>query len=195
MWPASDRGAAAAVFNDIHALDSVYPLCRKLGVAIQAGGNCGVWPKAMGERFRIVYTFEPDPVNFRCLCANAPAVNVFKINAALGDVGGTVGLAARPDNVGAHQVDGSGDIPTLTIDDFALVVCDLIYLDIEGCELAALRGGAQTIARTRPVIVVEDKGMSVRYGVPPGEVEKYACERFGYRVVMKLGHDVVMVPC
>lgn len=194
LWPADDRGAAAVVFDSVRDLDVAYRHCRAFDVAVQAGGNCGVWPAEMGKRFRVVYTFEPDPVNFRCLCANAPAENVFKFNAALGMLNHPVGLALRPDNVGAHQVDGHGDIPTLRIDDLGLCRCDLIYLDVEGYELKALQGAQLTIRTNRPVIVVEDKGMSERYGIAKGEVERWVCERFGYRVVERPHRDVVMVP-
>lgn len=194
LWPEMDRGAAAAVFRTITDLDIAYRYCAKFDVAIQAGGNCGVWPAAMGLKFKTVYTFEPDPVNFRCLCANAPAGNVIKFNAALGIARGTVGMTQRPDNCGALQIDGVGSIPTIRIDDLGLEVCDLIYLDIEGFELAALRGGRQTIDRCRPVIAVEDKGMSERYGVKIGEIEHWARDTINYRVVEMVNRDVVLVP-
>lgn len=194
LWPATDVGAAAVAFGDVADLEVAYRYCRGFGVAIQAGGCCGVWPADMARKFKVVYTFEPDPVNFRCLCANAPAENVFKFNAALGDRHCRVGLDLRPDNVGAHQVDGSGNIPTMTIDDLALEHCDLIYLDIEGSELAALRGAERTIAGCRPAIVVEDKGMSERYGIPVGEIERWLADRFEYRVAERVRRDVVLVP-
>lgn len=194
LWPASDVGCIATIHNMVGDLEAAYRHCRGFDVAVQAGGNCGVWPAAMGKRFRIVYTFEPDPVNFRCLCANAPAENVFKFNAALGDVNHKIGLALRADNCGAHQVNGDGDIPTMKIDDLGLTSCDLICLDIEGYELRALHGAEATIGDCSPVIVIEDKGMSRRYGVEIGEAERFVCERFGYRVVERPHRDVVMVP-
>lgn len=197
LWPASDVGAAAVVFSGVSDLEVAYRYCRGFDVAVQAGGNCGVWPAEMGRRFGVVYTFEPDPVNFRCLCANAPAENVFKFNAALGASRRRVALDLRPDNVGAHQVSPlgvKGDIPTMLIDDLCLADCDLIYLDIEGQELAALQGAMKTIDRCSPVVVVEDKGCSERYGVPKGHIEGWMKDRFGYRVAERPHRDVVMVP-
>lgn len=194
LWPAQDVGAAAAVFRTLDDLEIAYRHCAKFDVAVQAGGNCGIWPAAMGHKFKSVYTFEPDPVNFRCLCANAPAENVFKFNAALGLRNCTVGLDRRPENVGAHQVDGDGNIPTLRIDALGLHACDLIYLDIEGYELMALQGAGTTISACHPVVVIEDKGCSERYGIAIGETEKWMIERHGYRVAERVRRDVVMVP-
>lgn len=193
LWPAEDVQAAAVVFEFSADLAIAYEHCRGFDVAVQAGGNCGIWPKAMGEKFGTVYTFEPDPVNFRCLCANAPAENVVKFNAALGSTHEMVGLETRSDNAGAHQIDGSGVIPTMLIDDLSLTQCDLIYLDIEGYEHRAIHGARETIARCRPVIAFEDKGLSQRYGTKRGDLE-LMLEAIGYRVVARPHRDVVMVP-
>lgn len=193
LWPATDFGAAAVLFNDAKGIERVVKHCIGRDVVVQAGGNCGIWPRDLSVLFRLVYTFEPDPMNFRCLCANAPAENVIKFNAALGDAHEAVGMMFRPDNVGAHRVAGAGSIPTLRIDDLALPVCDLIYLDIEGYELKAIKGARETIARCRPVVVVEDKGLSQHYGTAQGEVV-IELKAMGYRVAERLQHDVVMVP-
>lgn len=191
LWPNSDTECAAVVFDTTGDLEEAYRWCRGFDVAVQAGGNMGVWPRVMGQRFKTVYTFEPDPVNFRCLCANAPAENIFKFNAALGSQHVTVDLAREAGNAGAHYIDGAGVIPTLLIDDLALPGCDLIYLDIEGFEYRALSGAYRTIDNYRPVIVVEDKGLSDKYGTPQGEIER-AMARFGYRVVARPHRDVVL---
>lgn len=195
LWPSSDVAGPAIMLGGAADLEQVYPLCRGFDVAVQAGGHCGVWPRDLGVEFGAVYTFEPDPVNFHCLCANAPAQNVFKFNAALGDKRGLVDLDRRPANCGAHQVSGPGRIPVLMIDDLGLSSCDLIYLDIEGYELPALKGAHRTIQAFRPVIAVEDKGMSSRYGIEVGEVERWVCDSFCYRVALRPQRDVVMVPC
>jgi FkbM family methyltransferase len=193
LWPALDVGAAEAAVRTIGDLEVAYRHCRNFDVAVQAGGNCGVWPAAMGQKFKTVYSFEPDPTNFRCLCANAASENIIKFNAALGLVRRTVQMTKRPDNCGALQVDGAGPIPTMRIDDLELQSCDLIYLDIEGYEMPALQGAKRTIDKFSPVVVVEDKGMSERYGIKIGEIETWARNVLNYRVAEKVNRDLVMV--
>lgn len=190
--PDSDVRGVPAMHAMVGLLNEVYKHCKGFDVAVQAGGCVGIYPAAMSAKFGTVYTFEPDPVNFRCLCANAPQENVFKFNAALGDVHQRVGLERNAENIGAHYVAAGGDIPTLLIDDLYLSRCDLIYLDIEGYEHRALNGARQTIARLKPVIVIEDKGCSERYGYKQGETVEWLRAHYGYRVADKMGRDVVL---
>ena len=174
LWPATDVGGPAVMQASASVLDAVYQHCESFDVAVQAGGHCGVWPDALGRKFAHVYTFEPDPMNFRCLCANAPAENVFKFNAALDVLVGGIEMIRRPDNTGANCIGGAGPIPSLRLDALGLSACDLICLDVEGYEMASLKGAEATIEAHRPVIVIEDKGCSERYGIAIGETPAVA---------------------
>ena len=75
-----------------------------------------------------------------------------------------------------------------TIDDLDLYACDLICLDVEGYELAALKGANATLADFQPVVLFEDIGHGKRYGVPPGAVQRYLAER-GYSEVARVYDD------
>lgn len=158
------RGSAAALKwnrRDLWSLSAVLEHVREKRVAVQAGGNLGIFPKALARVFETVYTFEPAPDLFAKLMSNAPEKNIIKFQAALGNVPKLVGLSrVRRDgkaenHEGITHVAGDGNIPTVRIDDLWLPVVDLLYLDVEGYELFALWGAHDTIQRCRPVIAVE----------------------------------------
>jgi FkbM family methyltransferase len=124
-------------------------------VVVQAGGNCGFYPKQYAKLFKTVYTFEPEWLNFHCLNLNVTEPNVIKNQSCLGDKHQLVNLAIKEKNRGKNYINGAGILPTYCIDDLNLEVCNLIHLDIEGYEYFALRGAENTIKKCRPVIVVE----------------------------------------
>ena len=182
-WPEHDRHARGAILGALPDLAHYVSLCPEKRVAVQAGGNVGVWPKELAKHFKEVLTFEPDAVNFACLTRNVTESNVMTFRVALGDELKSVGMARHAFNCGAHQVDGEGDIPMRTIDSLNLEHCDLIQLDIEGHERQALLGAKETIQRCRPVIVLEEKGL--------GESPRDLLEAWGYIVTGQRARDVI----
>jgi FkbM family methyltransferase len=205
-WPAEDTECWPVVFEWSPDLEIVYGIMQRIGKSfrsvVQAGGNMGVWPWLLSQRFSQVYTFEPDPRCFKHLvrnCCDRP--NILYYQAALGDEHLHVSIKNLPGeetNLGAQYVEGADHtldrIPTLMIDDFALYNVDLIYLDIEGYEYFALHGGIQTIGQCKPVIVVEDKGLSEKFGTKKGEIEDWLAKQFGYSVAARPHRDVILVP-
>lgn len=195
LWPAADPKAPRLSRVTVDDIAVALNYCRDRRVVVQAGGNCGVWPRRMAEMFGVVYTFEPDAQNFTALAVNtADCANVIRFQAALGDAPGFVDLERNTVNCGAHYVSGAGPIPVMRIDDLGLSACDLIYLDIEGYELKALFGAARTILMHRPVIAFEDKGLSEKFGTSQGVIEVWLADSFSYRVAERVRKDVIMVP-
>ena len=177
-------------FSDVPALIANYVPVK--GVVLQAGGNCGIFPKKYAEMFQTVYTFEPDPVLFQCLTRNIDYRNVIKIQACLGNERKLVGT--KNDHVscgGTHIDERGGIIPTIFIDDLNLPRCDLIHLDIEGYELNALKGGINTIQRCKPVVVVEYfPPWLARFGTNVEEIESLLGSQ-GYSLVGEVKGDRV----
>jgi len=166
------------------AIDYVRPLLKGTRCCIQAGGCIGAWPVRFANVFDHVISFEPEPGNFSKLEEVTRSIdNVRVYNAALGNQSGlahmeiTAGESANA-NRGAYYMRPGGDIPVMIIDSFGLSP-DLIYLDIEGAEYMALEGAAETIARSSPVIGVEDKGHHSRYGSQ--RIEQLLVDLYGYR--------------
>lgn len=195
-------GSAACIkwsFRDLRNLDMALKLFSRRDVAVQAGGNLGLFAKRLAEEFTQVHSFEPSPKLHHFCKVNAPESNIIFHQVALGDHDGMVGLSGerrngnRPTHEGLTHVSGGGNIPMKTIDSFAFDKCDLIYLDIEGYELKALRGANDTIARCRPVIGVEINHNIDRYGDSADELRQFLYMR-GYRRALMMNSDEVFVP-
>ena len=197
-FPEGDRECWLAMLSCSDAdIECVLEFTPQRRVCIQAGGNVGVYPVKLAKHFHHVLTTEPDPVNFECLDRNIAAhpEGMVAIRGAFGDGSETTaGLTSNSGNVGQSHISGSGDVMMMRIDDLTMAACDLIYLDIEGYEMKALKGATETIKRFRPTIAIEDNGLSERYGVPRGETPAWLCREFDYRIAAEIGRDVILVP-
>jgi FkbM family methyltransferase len=162
-------------------------------VVVQAGGFNGLYASVLSKIFSVVYTFEPEPLNFFCLANNCQEYNIIKMNAALGDNHSMIHMSGGSDsNAGTYRVvedsdQGTSIIPQLMIDDLDLPDCNLIMLDIEGRELQALTGASRTIEKFKPVICLE-------VGPPEAGVEVAAyLATFGYteKVYLRYASDKI----
>jgi FkbM family methyltransferase len=193
-WPDDDTDAHGVILTDVETavprLLEHFPGRRCI---IQAGGNVGVYPKALATLFGKVITAEPDRANIDCLWLNlADAPNVDSRMAAFGeDMGDCRVVEVHRGNCGAHRVEPGGGVVMLTIDSLG-VDPDCIWLDIEGFELFALKGAEQTIRRCHPVICTEEKGLGEAYGVRPEAIQIWLGE-LGYRRADRIGRDTVYV--
>jgi FkbM family methyltransferase len=196
-WPDADRRARPVVLRDVLTdVPRVLSHVEGRTCIVQAGGNVGVYALALADYFRRVITVEPDEQNVHCLWKNLAARDVFKRvdarNAAFGeDVGHCVIDAFEPDNCGAHRIAEADDgVVVLPIDALGLLACDCIWLDVEGFELPALKGAAETIAKWSPVIVIEDKGLGAHFGEPLGAAAAWLLD-LGYSQVDAFGNDKI----
>lgn len=192
-WPQHDELCHPIVPDQAADLEQVIPLCKQRRIAVQAGGNVGVWAKRLERDFDKVITFEPDPTNFRCLALNLPEMNVIKFQAALGHRPGMVAMDLDIHNVGAHRVIAGNGTVCITLDSLNLPACDLLYLDVEGYEMPAILGATDTIQFHKPVIAYEAKGLGTQYGFSDESLYGLLKEH-GYREALRLHRDIIMVP-
>jgi len=163
FWPRGAEEYGKRYIDRAPDMDTAISLCRDTRSAIQAGGHVGVWPKYLAERFSRVYTFEPEMLNFQALNMNCTEQNIYRLQAALGFERTPVKIVVHPANIGGNHVSGVGRVPCLRIDDLALRDVDLIVLDVEGSELAAIYGAVDTIKLCKPVIHMEARGHIEKY--------------------------------
>jgi FkbM family methyltransferase len=164
---------------DTHNIRSVLRLIEPHWTILDVGANIGFWSvplaRALNESGRL-HSFEPVPSNFRFLTANvkanclAPIVHVHQLG--LSDRSGTVKISLREDFVGGSETGNAAividdddsrfqcvqvEIQTLDalFDSLAIDRLDFMKVDIEGHEHKFLTGAAQTIARFRPILLME----------------------------------------
>jgi FkbM family methyltransferase len=156
-WPISDQRCWDYMVSHPDVPQKVASVVKEKNrkVIVQAGGNCGYYPKQYANLFETVYTFEPDWLNFYCLNLNVPNANVIKNQSCLGNEHKLVSLNIKEINRGKNYINGQGIYPVYRIDDLQLESCSAIQLDIEGFEYYALLGAVDTIKKFKPVIVLE----------------------------------------
>ena len=184
------------VFHGVAEIDEWVHLCRKHDVAVQAGGNIGVWALRLRQIFNEVYTFEPQIENFSALMANIGDADIMAYNHGLSDTIRKVSvrqLEGQKNNYGAgFIVDDADGKETMRVDDLGLSDCDLLCLDIEGAELEALKGAEETIQKYHPLVVLEDKPMPQlrQFKREVGDPGAWLIAR-GYTFVMKQRWDKI----
>lgn len=182
--------------RDEHALMHVQSLeigirfCHHFRTAVQAGGNIGLWPARLAQVFARVLTFEPDTASRACLELNVPK-NVLISPAALGRAEGICGWKHK--GLGSHRVveDGTASVFLTTVDALKIDDLDFLQLDVEGYEAAALEGARETIARCHPVIQLELRNFTEKFGSSDDEVRDFL-SALGYRQVARAqGSDFI----
>lgn len=177
-------------------------------VAIDGGAHVGTWSKLLAAQFTQVIAFEPNHLTAMALRENMRTFgcgNVQILPMALGDRARTVTLRLEDDakalsNTGAYHVGdlraGHHDelIPMVTIDSLSVQSLGFLKLDVEGSELAALHGGSATIARCRPIVLFENKGLWRRHFGAAKEAPQDWLTNQGYRQLAKTGCDVIWGP-
>jgi len=159
------------------------PMLDSNSVVFDIGGHSGQYAKLFARIVRQgqVYSFEPSSysrsiLNFAIKVGGFDNIEVVPVG--LGDAPGTLTLTTPIKSYGtfkyglAHMGDNTGasdghheDVAMITIDDFAaeagLKRLDFIKMDVEGWELRILKGGAETIQRHRPVMMIELVGLQL----------------------------------
>jgi len=129
--------------------------------AVDLGAHCGIFTCRMEEDFENVVAFEPAADNFRCLVENTTKARL--LNVCVWHEPAMLEMVLQDhNNSGANEVDKSkrGAFPAMPLDALGLDCVDLIKLDIQGCELEALRGAARTL-ESNPVLIVEHTDWTV----------------------------------
>lgn len=178
----TDKGISYRIFLPDHATDYIQKkvaetgtpyeldMLRDMGtrlapgdLVLDVGANIGNHTLYLSAIYGCsVVAFEPNPHLAKSLVRSAKLNDLnSRVKVIIKGVGAEPGRAefssSRPENLGAQSlVEGHGDIPIITLDDQRLdQQVKLMKIDVEGMELAVLRGADQLIARDRPIIYIE----------------------------------------
>lgn len=192
LVPDSDTHFGSVAPLELGHIDRALQYVKDFEVAVDGGAHVGAWSIKLAERFKVVVAFEPDADNFKCLKANTPK-KVECYPYALGKERGKGALHApvNPGNSGAGWVVEGDDFDVMPLDDL-VVRAGFLKLDVEGYEPFAIEGARRLIEKSRPVILVEQKQITARYGLGHLEAGK-RLEAMGYVLAEKLNKDYVYV--
>ena len=155
-------------YNAGYELDVTAAIVQYLpenGVFYDIGSNWGYFSMLVAtlEKFGgKVHAFEPWPSSYSDLTSTVDQAALDSVitchNLALSDKSGEAIMQSGRHSGLAHLVDsGTGPSVALSVlDQMEIEPPDLMKIDAEGAELSILRGGAETIVRSRPFIVFEN---------------------------------------
>jgi FkbM family methyltransferase len=166
--------------------------CLKPGdVFLDIGANIGYFSllAANSEPTSKVISFEPAKDLFQKLEENI-SINTFKnittLNVAVGEINEETELfISGSDNLGMSSFRQPGNysgkkekVKVVTIDSWfktaGLSKVDLIKLDIEGSELAALKGMQETLQNFKPLVIAEVNPETLAsFNLTPGDIYSY----------------------
>jgi FkbM family methyltransferase len=139
------------------------------GLAADIGANIGNHSLFFRKYYPKVFSFEPNPRTYKVLNLNAELLdNITCLNFGLSDSARTAFLNINSGNVGGSHLSADETLRSNTQQEIKLETLDgvagifgqrlgLVKIDVEGHELAVLKGGVALLARDKPVILFEQQ--------------------------------------
>lgn len=140
-------------------------------LALDIGAHRGIWTKYLLSRFDQVIAIEPTALADQI----DPRARVIK--AACGEMAGKCRVIPGKRNTGQSHVSGAGNIDVISVDSLDLSP-GFIKIDVEGMELQVLKGARKTLFKNRPVVIIEENNLCLRYGHRLGSASRML-ERMG----------------
>lgn len=139
------------------------------GLAADIGANIGNHSLFFRNYYPQVFSFEPNPRTYKVLSLNAELLqDITCFNIGLSDSKRAAFLNINAGNVGGSHLSSDESYRASTQQEIKLDTLDnisesfggrlgLVKIDVEGHELAVLKGGAKLLKRDKPVILFEQQ--------------------------------------
>lgn len=149
------------------------------GYAADIGANIGNHSLFFRQYYSKVFSFEPNPRTYKVLSLNAELMdNINCYNFGLSDTTRNAFLNINAGNVGgshlstdeAYRSNTQQEIKLETLDGIAESFqgkLGLVKIDVEGHELAVLKGAATLLMRDKPIILFEQQVENFNNGISP----------------------------
>ena len=175
------------------------------GTAVDVGANLGMYAYALASIADRVVAFEPNPdyaLFARRMLRGRAAVYEMALSDRAGSAAFTVPIA--DDGMVLHLAgslkathsqfrnSATREVKVGTLDSFGFTDVRFIKVDVEGSESEVLEGARETIARSRPILLLEL--LSGTYQDPAAETAAI-CASFGYdAVLVQHGRTIPALP-
>lgn len=168
--------------NELQAVKELLRVLRNFTpnlVVLDIGANIGVHSVALSESVGpkgLIYAFEAQRIVFNMLAGNIALnslSNILCFHNAVTDKPGFIDIpifdygkpmsigsvefgGTQKENIGQQPLDGKAEsVPALLIDDLNLNQLDFMKIDVEGMEINVLKGALKSIAKFRPLMLLE----------------------------------------
>lgn len=176
-------------------------LAKAGDVIVDIGANIGYYTllsaKIVGSRGK-VYAFEPDPINYKILARNIRLNNLSNVVAerkAVSDKIGTLDLYLDSQDMGAHTIYKTKKrtktvaVESITLDKYFEGnghPINIIKMDIEGAEMAALIGMGDILRMNRGIKLFIEFFLPWirRAGILPEEFVSFLFQDYGFKITV-----------
>ena len=165
---------------------------------VDVGGNVGRWSVDFAKHFATVSAFEPAPYHIECFeknCASYSNIKLYPYGLSNTNKKGNLEVAVEQ-HLGSTRVIPSenGNIELKTLDEHDFEDVDVLKVDVEGLEIDVLQGAEKTIAKCKPIIVIERCVFnSERFGLDK-MASHNELDRQGYKRLFKITRDCIYGP-
>ncbi|MDF1672247.1 MAG: FkbM family methyltransferase [Vicingaceae bacterium] len=193
------------------AKEKLYSLIKNSNTVIDIGANIGEtslnFAKLVGDKGKI-YSFEPDPINYKSLEYNLSLNNFKNIslnNLGLGNQAGTFKIHTYDNNnkgmnrivSNNSEVENYREISVTTLNDYvkkqSINKIDVIKIDVEGFELNVLKGAKDVLKQFSPDLFIElDESNLIEQGSSAIELIALLSE-FNYNIVNADNNNLVTI--